>query len=200
MSKLIPLTKGQFAIVDDADYDLLMQWKWTYLQGRKTGYAVRYTKVDDKRVTVYMHRFIINASTGVEVDHKDRNGLNNTRNNIRIATPGQNRANAPKSNRKTTSRYKGVYRTNNPSRPWWAHIGIEGKSRTIGYFANELDAACAYNYAAVQHYGEFAYVNDIPGWDEQPCPQPDPRGPRKPIGVRRDRMPLFWWTAYLIAA
>jgi hypothetical protein len=202
VTREIPLTQGKVAIVDDEDYEQLAQYKWTYLSGRKTGYAMRFAKVDEKRVLVLMHRFILSAPDGTEVDHRDRNGLNNTRDNIRIATPSQNRVNAPKRNGKCSSQFKGVVRSSNSSRPWEAIIKVGHKAMSLGYFASEQDAACAYNYAAVEYYGEFAYVNDIPGWREQPCPQ-SAKGERckHSRGSPHARQTtVYWWTAYLIAA
>src|SRR5438552_12934770 len=103
MSKLIPLhnRKGHVianAIVDDADFDWLSQWAWCLCNcGRSSGYAVRGDYGTEKRKTVYMHRVIAQAKglpINIEIDHRDTNSLNNTRDNLRTALPSQNRTNA----------------------------------------------------------------------------------------------------------
>ena len=108
--KQIPLTKGKCAVVDDLDYDYLIQWKWYAIVSgldKKTHYAARW---GDKK-PIYMHRIVaehigLNIK-GKRIDHKNRCGLDNRRKNLRIATVSQNRANG-KPQRCNTSGYKGV--------------------------------------------------------------------------------------------
>ena len=89
--KLIPVSGGNFAAVDDEDYDYLMQRKWQ-ISGK--GYATRYDRFKDKpRVIIFMHRAIMKAKNGDIVDHKDGNKLNNQKSNLRFATPAQNSQN-----------------------------------------------------------------------------------------------------------
>lgn len=98
--KLIPLTQGKFAQVDDEDYDYLMQWKWYTKKGRNTFYAVRsiFTRTKEGKKSskrVYMHRDLLNIQdSNILVDHIDCNGLNNQSNNIRECTMKQNQANS----------------------------------------------------------------------------------------------------------
>lgn len=154
MTKLIPLTKGQSAIVDDADFDWLSQWKWCFIAiKRHTGYAVRHGSGNNKKL-IYMHRFIMNAPDGVQIDHKNICGIDNQRSNLRFATVSQNNANTRP--RGKHSPYKGVY----PQKLKW--IAVIGKTR-IGSFTSETDAALAYNQAAILQFGEFARLNIIEG-------------------------------------
>lgn len=169
MPKLIPLTQGQFAIVDEADYDWLMQWKWYF---DDNGYAARDETVpineraDPNKFQqrhIKMHNLILPPRPGTEVDHRDRNRLNNQRSNLRIATRAQNIMNTPKRKPATSaSQYKGVtlarHNKRNPPR-WKAAICFNRTNRTLGYFANEADAARAYDAAARELFGEFAYLN-----------------------------------------
>lgn len=160
MTKLIPLNKGQFAIVDDEDYDWLSQRKWQFGTG---GYAGRIQRVGRKTTPLLMHRVIMNAPDGTEVDHRNRNKLDNRKSNLRLCTPSQNQANTPK--RGTgTSRYKGVSWAKSCDR-WIAHIHINRKTRHVGSFTSELDAAKAYDAAAREYFGSFAYLN-FPESDE----------------------------------
>lgn len=156
----IPLSRGKFAIVDASDYDWLNQWKWSY---RPNGYAIRKENVitDDgklKRKTIRMHRIITNAPDNMEVDHINRNGLDNRRGNLRIVTHAQNMCNQKV--RTGTSKYKGViwYNKNNK---WLARIRKNGKAIHLGYFVCEIEAALAYNAAALKYHGEFARLNEI---------------------------------------
>jgi AP2 domain/HNH endonuclease len=155
--KIIPLTKGFVTIVDEDDYDYLIQWKWTYNQG----YALRGQKKKEylyKRKTIMMHRIIMNAPEDKEVDHKNLNGLDNRKQNLRIATYAQNKYNALKRNQKTSSKYKGVSWKIDKNK-WEVYIKLSGKKVHIGYFNNEIDAAKAYNKAAEKYYKEFSRIN-----------------------------------------
>jgi len=157
MSKLIPLTKGQFAIVDDEDYDLLMQWKW-YLTS--DGYAARneYTPENKTPRTVLMHRVITMAPKNMDVDHHDTNRLNNCRSNLRIATRSQNCRNSRKARNKS-SQYKGVTWSSRLGK-WMAQLNSKTTGKIhLGTFALETDAAQAYDAAARRYYGDYARTN-----------------------------------------
>lgn len=169
MTRLIPLTKGQFAIVDDEDYEWLSQWKW-YLDDK--GYAVREetiprherkdpSKYQQRRIR--MQNVILPPEPNTMVDHRDRNALNNQRDNLRIATRAQNNRNASKKNpEKSASQYKGVILSGHSKRSpvrWRAIICFNYVNYTLGYFANEIDAARAYDAAAREMFGEFAHLN-----------------------------------------
>lgn len=156
--RTIPLTKEKVALVDDADYDWLSQWEWSALQGHKTCYAVRMSSNGDgKQETISMHREILKPPQGFQTDHKDRNGLNNCRSNLRIATRSQNLANRGK-RRKTTSKFKGISWKEGHQK-WVAQITANGKHIHLGYFDLEESAADAYDAAALKYFGEFALTN-----------------------------------------
>lgn len=158
--KKIPLTQGKFALVDDADYDWLSKWKWYAHKNRKTYYALRKQYVSRKvRYCVAMHRAILGlkAGDGKQGDHRDHNGLNNRKSNLRICTNQQNQFNKKKL-RKCTSLYKGVTRQAGRTK-WVARAYCDGQCRYIGSFASEIDAAHAYDAKAIELFGEFAKTN-----------------------------------------
>lgn len=153
----ISLTQGKFALVDDEDYEYLNQWKWYAKPHRDTYYAERNIRPvkGGNQIQIRMHRQIVNAPDSVLVDHKDRNGLNNQRHNLRQCSNSQNRRNS-KLQINNTSGYKGVCKDGN----WYrARIVIDGKRVSLGYFPDPIDAAKAYDSAAKVHYGEFALLN-----------------------------------------
>jgi hypothetical protein len=154
--KQISLTKDQFALVDDEDFEWLNQWKWCANKFQNRWYAYRGTK-KPKMHTILMHRFIMGATKGQEIDHKDGNGLNNTRNNLRFCEHYQNLFNK-KGNIISVSKYKGVS-LHRRDKLWRARIQINGKQRTIGYFKDEKKAAEAYDIEARKYFGEFAFLN-----------------------------------------
>jgi len=158
VSKEIALSQGKFAIVDDEDYERVSQFNWHVVGD----YAVRRVRlnppVNGKRQGVqFMHRLIMGEPQGLQVDHRNRNPLDNQRHNLRIATNSQNRMNASKPRATTArSRYKGVAYG---KEGWQAQIMKNGKSLWLGYFASEIEAAHAYDVAARDLFGEFACIN-----------------------------------------
>lgn len=159
--KLIPLTKGYSAMVDDADFDWLSQWRWHAKPDGNSVYAQRGCKGENgKWSTLLMHRAIMGVTDrNILVDHWKGNGLNNTRENIRFCTRTQNGMNRSK-NIVSSSAYKGLA-WHKPSQKWRVGISINGKSTHIGLFDLEEDAARVYNQFAKQHYGAFAKYNDV---------------------------------------
>lgn len=157
MTKKIPLTRGFHALVDDEDYEYLSQHRWAVSINRKIHYAVRTLYIGRLHQTARMHRVILNAPNGILVDHVDGDGLNNTRANLRLATNAQNIRNSRKSGSRG-SQYKGVSLHNQTGR-WQVHITINGKVTHVGIFADEIEAALAYDKAAKKHFGEFARLN-----------------------------------------
>jgi HNH endonuclease len=154
--KEIKLTRGKIALVDDADFESLNSRKWYAAKDRHTFYASANDYSGQKRVEKRMHWVIMGKPPkGYIVDHKDRNGLNNQRGNLRICTRGQNNA-----NRKAwgKSKFLGVTFLKGRNRPYW-EVRIKGKY--LGAFKDEKEAAMAYNKAAVEVHGEFANLNDI---------------------------------------
>lgn len=161
--KKISLTRNQFAMVDDSDYEWLNQWKWCVLGTPWTNhfYAGRGIRISKGRRGVErMHRVILGLKRGdgKQVDHRDGNSLNNQRANLRICSRTQNAQNMRKRNGNKTSVYKGVCRYRRDSR-WQARIKLRGKQKHLGCFTLERDAAQAYNEAALKHFGEFAQLN-----------------------------------------
>ncbi len=152
---LIPLTQGKFAIVDAANYDWLSQYKWYAIKAPTTWYAARHDNCKAK--LTLMHRIITSAPAHLCVDHIDRNGLNNTPNNLRLCTHTQNMHNAgPQKN--SASKYKGVKRRKN-SKIFQAAITCNGKRYNLGSFKDEKQAARTYDKKAKELFGEFAYLN-----------------------------------------
>jgi hypothetical protein len=156
-ARRIPLTKGKFAIVDAEDYYQLAQFQWFISPGTNTLYAAG--KRGEKRA-IMMHRVIMDAPDHLVVDHIDHNGLNNTKANLRLCTRAQNNCNCTP-NKGTTSRHKGVS-WNKKMKKWRVAIKLNEKTRHIGYFENEIDAAKAYDKKAAKLFGEFACLNFPP--------------------------------------
>lgn len=155
--KEIPLTQGQVTLVDDEDYEWLSQWKWHASLRRYTWYAERACIVNGKHNRIRMHRTIMDAPDHLLVDHIDRNGLNNTRSNLRLATKSQNMHNQGPSRRNRTG-YKGVS-WHQKYRRWFAQIKRNGKRVHLGSFTDPVEAARAYDAAARKLHGEFAWTN-----------------------------------------
>jgi hypothetical protein len=156
MPTTIELTKGKFATVDDADYEHLSQWEWFY---HSQGYAVRNARKGElgQRSIVYMHRYIVGAAAGMDVDHQDRDKLNNQRYNLREATQAQNQHNrAPRAGRAIP--YKGV-RFDPVRNRYRARITVNRREMQLGRFMTMEDAARAYDTAARHYFGVFARTN-----------------------------------------
>jgi hypothetical protein len=164
--KVIPLSGGgggREAIVDDEDYDLVRQYFWGALKKTaRSGYYACHAPGPRRgpnapKHNLMMHRLIMGVDDPrIEVDHRNGDGLDNRRANLRTCTHAQNTANQRKSQRPLTSRYKGVCRADGK---WLAQIGCAGRNYRIGSFAVEEDAARAYDAKAVELFGEFARVN-----------------------------------------
>lgn len=142
----IPLTQGQVALVSDEDYEYLMQWKWKAQRNRNHWYAVRNQHIGrengkSKSKSVYMHRLILERA-GVDlkhfVDHKDRNGLNNQRDNLREVTHAENLQNLS-SHKKNSSGFRGVS-WNKEKGCWQSRIQIDRKQKHLGWFSDKDEA------------------------------------------------------------
>jgi len=145
-------------MVDDRDYESLFQFKWHAQKTSYGGYvAVRNIPLGNgKRKIVYMHRQIMDAPVGMEVDHRNHNTLDNRRNELRVCTGSQNQHNT--ASKTGSSQYKGVC-WNKRSGKWVVYIWFDGKQWSLGYFTDEEDAAKAYDKAARELFREFAYCN-----------------------------------------
>lgn len=164
-ARFIPLTKGQSALVDEADYPALMQiGNWCY---SKSGYAVHYyTDEYGVNKTLYMHRVLMafalrNAPPGMQVDHINHNRIDNRRANLRLATRQQNQAHKGK-RKDSDSPFKGV--TCNTGR-WEARIRFGNQRLNLGRFHQPEEAAWMYDAASRLLYGQFAGTN----FREYPC-------------------------------
>lgn len=153
----IRLTQGKVAIIDDEDLPLVSQHKWYAHACRRTFYATTNIVVPGKRTILRMHRLILAAKPGQEVDHIDGDGLNNRRANIRLCLQSQNAMNHRKK-LNSKSMYKGVTMYPRKS-PWQANIAVNGTRIYLGSFTSETAAALAYDEAARLHFGEFARTN-----------------------------------------
>ncbi|MEN6428435.1 MAG: HNH endonuclease [Phycisphaerales bacterium] len=152
--KQIPLGDGYYAYVDGADYEWLSRWKW-HMQG---GYAVR----REKKTLIFMHRQIMNPPKGRIVDHKNRNKLDNTRDNLRNCTHAENARNRGKRHG-TTSRFIGVGRLRYCDE-WYARVRCRGERFCLGRFTDEAEAARARDHKAVEVFGESARLNFPEEW------------------------------------
>jgi hypothetical protein len=155
--KKILLKNGGVALVDDADFKMLFEYRWYF----NLGYARGYKKTDKKRKLIYMHRLLLNPKKALVVDHIDRNKLNNQRNNLRICTRVGNLMNSLK-RKNNTSGFKGVHMNKKGGKSVWrARLKKDRKEIFIGYFENKKDAALAYNIKVKELFGEVAYQNQL---------------------------------------
>ena len=160
MAKEIQLTQGKVAIVDDEDFDYLNQWKWFANNHNGKFYVGRSITVSkNKKIRIYMHRFIMKPEKVMVIDHLDSNPLNNQKNNLRICTHAENMRNS-KINTNNKSGYKGVSFQENRNN-YRASIKFNNKTINIGNYIDPIDAARAYNEAALKYHKEFAHINKI---------------------------------------
>jgi hypothetical protein len=161
----IPLTQGKFAIVDPEDYDRLNKYRWHVTKNGNTFYAKRNPRVGrrGRAPSIYMHRCIIKVPPPLVIDHINFNGLDNRKANLRLATRTQNNRHVRRTRNPGTSKYKGVSWYTREKR-WVVKIHADGKTHTVGYFTDEVEAAKAYDKAAKIYHAEFAALNF-------PCPR-----------------------------
>lgn len=149
----ILLTRNKSTFVSQVDYHFLRQWKWSALKTRKRWYAVRM----EDGIYVYMHRLIAERcglDMSRQIDHKDGDGLNNKRSNLRSASHAQNLQNRGKPNN-NTSGIKGVHWDQSRSK-WRVEIQAFGKRKFLGRFVSKRAAIQAYRNAAKDLHKEFA--------------------------------------------
>lgn len=157
------IAAGRVAMIDEDDFELVAPYRWNVREQRKDGrlvagpYVVTSLSRRDhggKAPTLQMHTLIMGE---LWVDHVDGNPLNNMKSNLRLATPAQNAHNR-RMKMSGESQYKGVALQRASGR-WVAHIGYGGAQHYLGIYTSELSAAYAYDMAAREHHGEFAFTN-----------------------------------------
>lgn len=162
---IIPLTRGLVAQVDEDDAALTLAYRWHPLRASngRGWYAQATIPGTQPRRLIYLHKLLMPGCA--MVDHRNGDGLDCRRENMRPATPSQNQANS-RGKRGGTSRYKGVWLhacRATWARPWVAAIVVDGRKISLGYHATEEDAARAYDTAARRLFGEFARPNFASG-------------------------------------
>ena len=156
----IALTKGKYAIIDPDDYQRLSQYRWYPAKTRSTVYAYRFDKwvKGRKRKSHLMHREIIQTPDGLVCDHINGNGLDNRKANLRPATYAQNSWNRAKGKVKSRSKYKGLA-LHKKTGKWQVQISVNGRRIHLGCFKDQVQAAKAYDKAAIKYHGRFANLN-----------------------------------------
>lgn len=147
MKKII-LPRGKVVLIDDEDFEKIKKYKWHFA----LGYAK--TNIPGKKSPQLMHRIILNAPVGMDVDHINGNGLDNRKKNIRICTHSQNLFNQGKY-KNNTSGLKGVSIHRNK---WIAKISVKGKRIELGYFKTKELAYKAYCIACKKYHGEYSHL------------------------------------------
>jgi hypothetical protein len=189
----IKLTRGKYAIVDARDFIKLYIFKWYAKKSFDTFYAVRTAFENGKKRHISMHRQIMNPPKDKCIDHENQNGLDNRRINLREASKAENNRNRRKIIGAGSSIYKGVMFKNDHNK-FYASIKVNGQKIFLGYFDSDIDAAKAYDQAAILYHGEFASLNfpstlKPPTWSL----------PRETCPMRCDNY-LFGIRSYLIGA
>jgi len=144
-------------IIDDEDWERISNITWYVHYNQSNHYVFGWCKKTKKYLR--LHRVILNAPEGKFVDHKNRNTLDNRKENLRLCNHQQNSYNRSK-DYNNKSGYKGVS-WSKQNKKWMAQITYSKTTYTLGFFKSKEDAALAYNKAVIKHHGEFAYVNKI---------------------------------------
>lgn len=156
--KKVELNGGCYVTIDDEDYDIISKHKWyVHWCGRRKKYKYAIANIrlsDGRRTTIKMHRVIMDAPSGYEIDHIDGDGLNNQRLNLRVVNKNQNMMNMAV-HRDNQTGYKGVSKSRGVGR-YRARIRVYGKEICLGCYKTAIDAHHAYTKAANQYFGEYA--------------------------------------------
>lgn len=156
--KTLQLKNGKIVLIDESDHELIRNYQWYYWRNKTCEYVKTKGLHEGEIKWFYMHQLIMGTiGTKYEIDHKDRNGLNNMRSNLSIATRSDNTKNRRK--HRGASQYNGV--SQHLYGRWLARININGKQKHLGLFSNEVDAAKAYNEAAIGTGNTFYQLNDV---------------------------------------
>lgn len=150
----IPLTKDQHAIIDAEDFPKIERKRWLYSKGYAWNFRVG-----------ALHRIIFGTEQGFSTDHISGNGLDNRKQNLRQVTHQQNICN--QGSVTGASQYKGV-NFNKAANKWEARISVNGERKALGCYLTELEAATAYDTAAIEMHGEFARLNFTTKPSEEP--------------------------------
>lgn len=154
MTKEVYMIHGEVVLVDDEDYDLVNRYKWHCAKRNHTTYAAGSTRGNEGEIILLlMHRLIMNTPKGMQTDHINGNGLDNRKQNLRIASPAEN-----SKNRQVRGKMKG-FSFQNSTNSFFAYIYTDSKRINLGYFTSEVAAACAYDYAAKKYHKDFACLN-----------------------------------------
>lgn len=148
-------------MVDDEDYERVNQYPWYAHVNQSGNWCAEHAHGSPPhKVHLIMHRFIMNAEPGFDVDHRDLDGLNNQKYNLRVCTRSRNLQNRRAGKLAgSNSGFKGVYRRKDSDR-FTAYIRPEGEKRIcLGSFGSAEEAARIYDAAAIIHHGEFARLN-----------------------------------------
>jgi len=154
------MAQPKYTKVDQADYERLRGYEWFAKKANKCFYA-RGCVADNKtgkEKMLYMHQMVIKVPDGMVVDHINHDGMDNRKANLRAATRAQNMRNRKKFANSSGSKYKGIY-FRKRTRKWEAMITFERKKIFLGCFRSEIEAAKAYDRAAMKYHGEFASLN-----------------------------------------
>jgi len=154
--KRIPLTQGKFALIDDEDFERVSQYKWHASKSRYCWYARKGRTIVIKTKSKLMHNLIITTPKGMQIDHINRNGLDNRRKNLRIVTPSENRMNLV--SHCGSSKYKGVS-WHTIDKRWRAYITKNRKRYWLRTHKTQEEAARTYDKAAKELFGKYAYLN-----------------------------------------
>ena len=156
--KRIGLTRGKVALVDDRDFQRLSKHKWLAADnGSGNWYAKRVEGVvNGRKKWVYMHHAILGLPGFIRIDHRNGDGLDNQRGNLRRATNQQNAFNMK--NQRHSSRFKGVSWCGRSKR-WRVSICCERNFVHLGYFKSAMAGAWLYDFAALILFGEYARTN-----------------------------------------
>jgi hypothetical protein len=157
----IPLSRGYVATVDDADFERLSEWNWFADVRPHTVYAYRNKRVDEqingKKGKIYLHRQVLDLiGDRAQVDHINRNGLDNRQCNLRVCSGSQNQGNKRQSTGRSSHKGVGWHKA---KKRWRAYLTVNRKHIHLGLFPTEAEAARAYDRAALGRWGEFALLN-----------------------------------------
>lgn len=155
----VPVWKGYTAIIDPEDAERVLVHDWVAIQSKAftTQWAAAFYRIRGEKCFLLMHRLILGTPVGLEVDHINGNGLDNRRMNMRNASRAQNLCNRGP-NKNNTTGFKGVRRAHKSS-GFTAVIASKGRNYHLGSFKTAAAAARAYDHAAREHHGEFAWLN-----------------------------------------